>query len=88
MLGLVPGLLGVFGIGHFLVGRFLRGLVFLIGGIVIQYLAGTVPLEMMGGAPPEAVAVSYIIGYIVVIVLYLFQAIDAYLCGRGANWIA
>ena len=75
-IALFTGCFGLFGLGHFYLSRFVRGLVFLALGIFGIYFvfAGAALLF-----PPREAA---LMGYITLYLLFFFQLSDAYYIGR------
>lgn len=88
MLGLVPGLLSLWGVGHLFAGRLERGIAFLVMGLVMNYVAplSLIPLfQYVWDAPNTwwGLAFLSVLGAVAWIVLWLFQSIDAYRVAGG-----
>ncbi len=81
VLGLVPGLLSLWGIGHLFAGRIDRGLAFLFLGLVMSFVAPVTLVTLVqdiGG-----LAVLTVLGAVAWVVIWLFQSIDAYRVAGG-----
>ena len=92
-LAILPGICGLFGIGHFYAGRVRRGLVLLIGGLVLSgigsacFIIGSMSglvvtpsgVFIMHEAPPE-LFICWGIGFFISLcglALWIWQIIDA-----------
>ncbi len=81
VLGLVPGLLSLWGIGHIFAGRINRGLGFLLLGLVMAVVAPVTMVLLvrdLGG-----LAILSALGAVAWVVLWLYQSIDAYYVAGG-----
>jgi len=81
VLGLVPGLLSLWGIGHIFAGRINRGLAFLVLGLAMTVVA---PVALIFLAPDMGgLLVLSVLGAVAWVVLWLYQSIDAYRMAGG-----
>lgn len=75
---LLPGLMGVFGVGHFLIGKRAKGLALLLSGLTLVFLTlGGILLPMIWFGLDDLVFVAVMLPYALV-GLWLWQAYDAY----------
>lgn len=75
---LLPGLMGVFGVGHFLIGKRAKGLALLLSGLTLVFLTlGGILLPMIWFDLDDLVFVAVMLPYALV-GLWLWQAYDAY----------
>jgi hypothetical protein len=81
VLGLVPGLLSLWGIGHIFAGRIDRGLAFLVLGLVMSLVAPATLLLVVRDTGGRAIL--YALGMVAWIILWLYQSIDAYHVAGG-----
>lgn len=81
LLGLIPGLLAVWGIGHIFSGAFTRGLLFFAIGLVLSFITPLTPLYTVSGFGEQMALI--IIATVVWIALWLFQSVDAYKVAGG-----
>jgi len=75
LLALLPGLIGLFGIGHIYVGQTQKGLIWLVIGIVLAVLAFIGSFFFICGIP------FLIIGF----VLWIYQTLEADKLARQYN---
>ena len=101
LLAIVPGIFGLLGIGHFYSGRVRRGLVLLIGGLVLSgigsacFIVGSLSSLVVTPAghllleeTPTSLFVYWGIGFIISLCglgLWIWQIIDARLVCRQHN---
>lgn len=83
LLGLIPGLLAVWDIGHIFSGAVTRGFFFLIAGLILSVVTPLTPLYMTSGFGEQLALI--ILVTIVWVALGLFQSIDAYKVA-GGEW--
>lgn len=76
VLGLVPGLLSLWGIGHIFAGSSKRGFVFLAIGLMMLLVA-PVSLLVLISVDPDLLGLA-VIGVLVWVALWLYQSVDAY----------
>jgi hypothetical protein len=76
ILGIIPGLLSIWGIGHIFAGNSGKGIALLVLGLLMAFVG---PLILLLLAPNLGdLAILAIIGIIAWIILWLYQSIDAY----------
>jgi TM2 domain-containing membrane protein YozV len=81
-LSIIPGLIGLFGIGHFYVGRPLRGISFLVVGGIAAFLLIFHQYPLLSGLVNSVVA-SFLIVFL--IVMLIASVADALLLARAYN---
>lgn len=77
LLGLIPGLLSIWGIDYFFIGSFWKGLMFLLIGLAFWLV---IPFGLLGAASVNN-GLAGLYGVVVVlfwIFLWLWQSVDAY----------
>jgi len=80
LLGLLVGIFGIWGVGHILAGRWARFVAFLITGIVLTLVAvGSLVLVPFSFFAPGLLGLSIVL-ILLWVVLWIFQAYDAYKC--------
>jgi len=76
ILAIVPGILSVWGIGHFFAGKVRRGLAFLALGLLMTVVAPPTLFFLVhdiGG-----LALMAVVGIVIWVAVWLFQSVDAY----------
>ncbi len=84
VLGILLGLVGIFGIGQIYAGRFLRGLVFLFLGWVFIALLFVIGLS---AAVATESALIFGLSFLLPVIFYVWQAYDAYKLAKRFNRI-
>ncbi len=81
-LSVIPGLIGLFGIGHFYVGRPLRGIPFLVVGGIAAFLLIFHESPLLSDIVNSSVAAFL---FIFLVVMLITSAADALLLARAYN---
>jgi TM2 domain-containing membrane protein YozV len=81
-LSVIPGSIGLFGIGHFYVGRPLRGIPFLVIGGIAAFLLIFHRYPLLSGIVNSSVA-SFL--FVFLIIILIASAADALLLARAYN---
>jgi hypothetical protein len=76
MLGLIPGLFSIWGMGHFFAGSDKRGLAFFLLGLFMAFVAPVALIFFVQGLGD--LLLLLVIGVIAWVALWLFQSVDAY----------
>ena len=88
MLALLPGFIGLFGIGHIYVGKIVKGIILLLVGlIVVPFITLGVAFGLFAfgsGAVGGGIALIVVLG-IVWIVIWIWQTFDAYKLANDYN---
>jgi TM2 domain-containing membrane protein YozV len=79
LLALLLGIMGIWGIGHFYLGKAGAGIAFLIGGFIIGI--GTLTLGILLGLVTFGIATIFF--GLLWLAGYAFQAVDAYNCAKA-----
>ncbi|RLE44249.1 hypothetical protein DRJ16_02615 [Candidatus Woesearchaeota archaeon] len=80
LLGLLIGIFGIWGIGHIIAGRWARFVAFFITGVILTLVAvGSLVLIPFAIIAPGLLGLSIVL-ILLWVVLWIFQAYDAYRC--------
>lgn len=93
-LALIPGVFGIFGLGHIYAGKIRRGIILLIVGIVVVpicifgiFLLGFLGSLVFGGSAGWGFVALLIILNVIYVGLFLWQIYDANSCTKEYNRI-
>jgi len=81
-LSVIPGIIGLFGIGHFYVGRPLRGIPFLVIGGIAAIMLIFRESSLLSGIVNSGVAALL---YVFLLFILIASAVDALLLARAYN---
>lgn len=79
LLALFPGILGFLGLGHFYIGKKMRGICYLIFGISAMVFIYAHPSAF----PPFIVPIDYVVVRIMLAIAWVWQIVDVYKLARA-----
>jgi len=89
LIGMIPGLIGIYGLGHFYIGKTIRGLVLFLMGVLVfnRIFLGLLLYLLVAGWGGESDLYGYLPWLILGALVGIAQAFDSFFLSRKYNAI-